>query len=294
MKKGILFPTLALAAIFGITSCKEIPPLVDFSEPTVLARDTTYVTTDFPTNPVKNVLIEDVSGVKCNNCPKAADKAHEIQDHNDEGRVVVLTLHSTDFGNFTSPYADSRDTFNTEDATQIVKNLHQGSVAGLPTGCVDRKIFPPETQALSAFATWETKVNQQLLETPKAVIDLEVIKGQGRMITANVKTTFLEKDETPVFLSVFIAESHILSKQKMPDNSYNNDFEHNSILRKAVTTYSGLKLADNVEAGRVFEKGFEIELPAKYVMENCSIVVLVNKVEEDNYEVVQCAEVHID
>ena len=99
---------VTLLFIFG---CTEVPPFIDFSEPILLAKDTTYITTDIPQNVLKNVLIEDISGVKCNNCPKAADIAHDIQGKNDLGRVVVMTLHSNKYGAFTAPYSDSKDTF---------------------------------------------------------------------------------------------------------------------------------------------------------------------------------------
>lgn len=277
-----------------VFSCKEIPPAIDFSEPVLLARDTTYVTTDLPSDPVKNVLIEDISGVKCNNCPKAAEIAHKTQDKNGAGRVVVMTLHSKNYAAFTAPFEDSKDTFNTDEATQIVENLYIGNVLGLPTGGVDRKVFGGETQSLISYTTWETRVNEQLLEKPGALLELELIRKTGRTVIVNVKSTFLEKNESPVHLSLFITESHIQSKQKMPDNTYNKDYEHNSILRKGITNYSGLKLADAFEVGRVFEKGFEIEIPEKYTIENCSIVALLNKVEADNYEVLQCAEAHIE
>ncbi len=285
---------LALCICTGVLSCKEVPPLIDFSEPILLARDTTYVTTDIPQNPLKSVLIEDVSGVKCNNCPRAAIIAHDVQKKYAEGRVIVMTLHSNDFGAFTSPYADSKDTFNTAEATQIIQDLYIGNVAGLPTGCIDRKVFDGETQSLLAYAKWETKVDEQLLETPKVLVDVEIIRKPGRTIIANVKATFLEDDATPVYMSVFITESHILSKQKMPDNTYDKNFEHNFILRKGVTTFSGLRLAESVEVGRVFEKGFEIDIPEKYKIENCSIVVLINKIGATSNEVLQSAEGQID
>ncbi|MBO6515079.1 MAG: Omp28-related outer membrane protein [Bacteroidia bacterium] len=284
-----LWPLAILVVV--VLSCKETPPFIDYSEPILLSKDTTYVTSDLPKNPLKNVLIEDISGVKCNNCPKAAEIAHDIQVKHDEGRVVVLTLHSNNFGVFTGPYSDSRDTFNTDEATLIVDNL-MGSITGLPAGSIDRKVFSGQTQnIISAYESWETYVNIQLNEKPKAWIDLEVLKKEERTYITNIKSTFLEKDETPVFLSIFITESKIESKQKMPDNSYDNEFEHNSILRKAITTYSGLKLADNIDSvGRVFEKGLEIDIPSKYNIDNCSIVVLINKIDPNNKQVIQCVE----
>ncbi len=292
MKKNVGFIALVAGLILGVTSCKEIPPFIDFSEPALLATDTTYVTSTLPQDVKKNVLIEDISGVKCNNCPKAADIAHDIQDAN-PGRVVVLTLHSKKMAAFTAPYPDSKDTFNTQAATDIIDNLYIGNILGLPIGGIDRKVFSGETQSLIPYTAWETRTNEQLATQPRVDLQLEVLRKPGRSertIIANVKTTFLEQDETPVFLTVLLIESHIKSKQKLPDNTYDKDFEHNSILRESITSASGLKLADNVELGRVFEKGFEVEIPAKYNMEECKIAVLVHKVEKDNFDVLQCIE----
>lgn len=282
-----------LIAIILILGCGEIPPFVDFSEPILLARDTTYLTNVFPQNVKKNVLIEDISGVKCNNCPKAAKVAHDIQDKF-PNRVVLLTLHINGFPLLTAPFKDSKDTFNSEVSDNIVNYL-TGLPGALPAGSIDRKMFAGETGKVEiVYQTWETKVVQQLQDEPKAELELSVFKQQGRKVVANVKTTFLEDDATPTYLSVFITESGIKSKQKMPDGTFNYDYEHNSILRDAITHYAGLKLADNVEVGRVFEKGFEFEIPEKYVMDNCSIVVLVNKNDKESTEVLQCIEKPIE
>ena len=287
---GLVF----LALCLSVMSCTEIPPFIDYSEPILLAKDTTYITSDVPQQVLKNVLIEDISGVQCNNCPKAADIAHEIQDKNDEGRVVVMTLHSNKYAVFTAPYADSEDTFNTVEATEIVSNLI-GEPAGLPAGAIDRKLFSGQTSKVNQkYGTWETLVNQQLALDAKAEVDLELIKQENRKVIVNVKTTFVEADLTPVFLSIFIIESKIKSLQKMPDNTKNKDYVHYSILRKGVTNYAGLQLAESVEIGRVFEKGIEVEIPEKYNIDNCSIVVLINKNQGGNTEVVQCAEKHIE
>lgn len=290
MKTIRLFVALSILAI---VSCTEVPPFIDYSEPLILLKDTTYLTSDIPQNPLKNVLIEDISGVRCNNCPKAAEIAHEIQDNNDKGRIVVLTLHSNNYGAFTRPF-EGNDTLNTVEATQIVSALI-GDPAGLPAGAIDRKIFDGRTSKINQkYETWVTDVNAQLALPAKAVVDLEVIDAGERKLIANVKTTFADDDPDKIYMSVFLVESHIIGKQKMPDNTYKDDYEHNSILREGVTTYSGLKLADNVEAGRVFEKGFEFVVPEKYNLENCSVVVLINKNNASSTEVIQCAEKHVE
>jgi len=282
-----------LAVVIFLFGCTEVPPVIDFSEPVLLATDTTYITSDLPQNVKKNVLIEDISGVRCNNCPKAADIAHDIQDKY-PNRIAGLTLHSNKYGAFTAPYPESKDTFNTVEATEIVRNFI-GEPSGLPAGAIDRKVFAGKTSKINQqYETWESQVVEQLALTPKADLELELIKQQGREIIANVKATFLAEDPSATYLSVFIVESHIKAKQKMPDNTYDKDYLHNSILRKAVTNYAGVKLAYNLEVGRVFEKGFVFTIPEKYDINYCSIVVLINKNEQATTEVVQSIEKSIE
>jgi len=279
----ILFSALLLF----VTGCKEIPPFIDYSTPILLARDTTYVLNNTPEAEDKNVLIEDISGVRCINCPEAAEIAHDIQDRNEEGRVVVMTLHTKKIANFTRPYSD---TFNTDEATFIVDNLIDGSVSGLPTGSVDRKIYSGKTDALLKPATWETFANEQLLLKTKANLNLDlVVDKEKRSVIANVKATFLSDFPEGAYLSLFITESHILSHQ-LVDTGVKPDFEHNFILRKGITPHNGIKLASVIEKNRVFEKGFEFTIPEKWVFENCNIVVLLNPVKQGANDIIQTKE----
>ncbi len=281
------FFILFSAVLLSITGCKEIPPFIDYSTPILLARDTTYVLNSTPEAQNKNVLIEDISGVRCINCPEAAEIAHDIQDKNQKGRVIVMTLHTTKIANFTRPYSD---TFNTDEATFIVDNLIDGDVSGLPTGSIDRKIYAGKTDALLKPATWESFVNGQLLLKTKANLDLDlVVDKESRSVIANVKATFLTEFPEGAYLSLFITESHILSHQ-LVDTGVQADFEHNFILRKGITPYTGIKLAPTIEANRVFEKGFEFTIPEKWNFENCNIVVLLNPVKPGANDVIQTKE----
>ena len=286
---------IAFVALAAFNSCSEIPPYIDFSRPIIIYRaDTTYVTTNLPTGVQRNILIEDISGVKCNNCPRAADIAHNIQADNDSGRVIVMTLHSWDFAELTAPYPESKDTLNTDEATRIVQNLHIGNVAGLPAGGIDRLVFEGETQSLIPYWKWEAKANERLAVPAVADLTLTMEVKEDRVMTGTMRTTFLQDIETPILMSLFILENDIKTKQKMPDNTYNKDYKHYSVLRKALTPITGVKLADNAEIGRVYERVFEFEVPEKYVFENCSVVALISTVTADDNEVLQSAEAHID
>ena len=86
-----------------------------------------------------------------------------------------------------------------------------------------------------------------------------------------------------------IVEEDIESRQLTRSGEVDT-YKHHHVLRKCVTPYNGLQLAASVEKGRVFEKGFEIDIPEKYNFKKCSIVALINQNDPDNKEVIQAIE----
>lgn len=67
-----------------------------------------------PTSGGKTVLIKDFTGVRCVNCPGAAEVAHEIQHSLGEDRVFIMSVHA---GYLATPVGLFPD-FRTEEGTQ--------------------------------------------------------------------------------------------------------------------------------------------------------------------------------
>ena len=72
------FVWIGLSMALAFTACEEIPPYIDYSVPVVPKKDTTYIASVIPAAQHKAVIIEDITGVRCNNCPSAAQKAMDI------------------------------------------------------------------------------------------------------------------------------------------------------------------------------------------------------------------------
>lgn len=277
--------------LISIIGCQEVPPIINYIKTNPLVTDTTYFVKTLPTSQKKNVLLEDISGVRCNACPAAAVEAHAIKDKYGEDRVVILTLHTYDFPNLTGSYGI--DTFNTTEATQIISNLID-IPSGLPTGAVDRKKYAGSISRLLPHSKWAVYVDEQLKREPLVNLDAEVINQiSSEKVVVNIKSTFLRDIPDGAYLSLFVSESNIISKQKMGTNEINPDYEHNFILRKGITPYTGVKLSNSIQAKQVFEKGFEFELSKKWIKENCSVVIFVNEISPSGNEVLQCIELPI-
>ena len=81
--------------------------------------------------------LEDYTGHTCGNCPRAAEKAYELQEiYGDQ--LVIISVHAGFFSNTNTSYP-SDFTSNTGDTWD---NLFGNSNAGNPNGMVNRMNYP--------------------------------------------------------------------------------------------------------------------------------------------------------
>src|SRR4051812_34556054 len=98
MKKLIF--ALGLAAL-SFAGCKERTDLVNYRpESESLYIDSSYQGADTAAQ-LKNILIEDFTGVRCPNCPKSHQRAEKIAD-SFPGRIAITAIHVTT--EFSTPY----------------------------------------------------------------------------------------------------------------------------------------------------------------------------------------------
>lgn len=295
IKNRIVPIILFFGIILGLWGCKETPPFIDFSPKIEGLIDTTYVLSNVPSSEMKKIYIEDLTGVRCNNCPKAAQKIIDISTANPD-MVVALGVYPSALANLTAPF-DNADTFNIPEADEIFTNVYDNPSA-IPTGGVNRTVFSGETTKNISYNKWSNYADGIKVQESAVILGLELksYDDATRKARIIVKVTFTKKYDEPLNLSLYLSESKVKSKQIMPDGSLNSDYLHNHALRKAITTFNGINLKIDpqttgmYEAGRVFEKEFEVYFKPKWVKDNCSIVALVNHFDNNSKEVEQASE----
>lgn len=288
--------------IFGLffllcIGCKEIPPVIDLSEKAIGLNDKTYIESNIPFPVKKKIFIEDITGVRCPSCPNAAVKISEIEDIN-PNKVITMSLYPNALAQFMTPWPGF-EALNTNVADDIFAQIY-GSPGVLPAGGINRKIFSGESSLNLHYTKWSGYADKIKSEESPVIISGEVLEIDTikNKVKIWVKITFVKNVKEEVNLSLFLTESKILSKQATSTVA-KDDYQHNHVLRKSLTPFNGAPLKinassnGNYEAGRTFEKSFEVEFNAKWKKENSAFVILVNRYDTGNKEVLQAEELDL-
>jgi Outer membrane protein Omp28 len=266
---------LLLSTPLMFMGCEEENPGVRFTDPEKALLDTTYIAASVPAAQTKNVMLFDITGVRCNNCPDAAAIARKIADTLNPGRVVVVALYPTSISPILTKPWPGYDTMNNDDAEAITGSL--GTVPSLPTGCVDQ-LKISNTHYLDR-GSWAGHVNNQLVKTTPLNIDLSTswiaADNKGRL---EVKITYTGAVANKHLVLIGVTESGIIGKQSditAKPTGIRDDYEHNHALRKLYTTASGDTLNGSLVAGRVFEKHYFIKPRYNWKPEHLDCVVWV-------------------
>jgi hypothetical protein len=282
MKNNIL-GLLAIAFVLVFSSCEEEPPYINFT-PDSTVGDTTYVLLPAPTPQQRNVLIEEFTGVRCPNCPKAQIEAKTISDNN-PGRINVVTIHPLNKLNaLTRPFDvaggdehTSAYDFRTEAGAQIFEMV--GISSALPIGNINRKLFNGESVRNIDYQKWNAYVSDELNESTPVNINLSA-KNLADSIEIELTVTYTQVIADSNFVTVSILESEMEDVQESKDANgntiYVENYVHNHILRSVVTGYYGDLLNASYEPGRVFYKKYRIKRDAKWNAQNLDVVAFVH------------------
>lgn len=261
-------------------SCEEEPPSgLKFKERPLL--DTTYLSS-VPTAQTKQVLLIDVTGVRCNNCPRAAEKAHAIEAAN-PNKVQILAIYPN-YGALSKPW-DKNDTLVTKDADDLVGTV--GTVTNLPLGIIDN--VPYNGKYLIDENSWSIVVDQQKVKTTPINLELNAKwlpdEDKGRIEIKAIANTEIPST-TKLNWVIAILEDDMVGWQSLPsgvDEAYT--FKH--VLRKLVTSAYGdpLNVGMSMPAGFTTEKHYYIPRVAKWKADKLSCMVWI--LDADTKEVLQ-------
>lgn len=252
----------------------------------------------------RKILIEDLTGHLCVNCPAAAKTAEEIADFYDLNAVVVAIHVTPTFARPLTTMAEwqaqgvPNGSFTTDFRTEAGDALLAAyPVSGLPAGLISR--FDFNGSAVLGAGTWFAAASQIVCKEADAlvVIDNVSLNSTNGNYSADVSVqarTALNGDHR---LTVYLTEDHILDWQLDSDQSpsYVPDYDHRHVLRDKIdgggsNSVLGELLFSSASSGDIFPTTVSGTISSDWNASNCALVAFISS---PSGEVLQAEEIKI-
>ena len=219
----------------------------------------TFVST-VPEN--KNVILEEIGGVRCGPCADGHKIANEFEAAN-PGDVVLINIHA---GGYAAP-ASGYPNYTTSFGEAI---LNQTGLLGYPAGTVNRHVFPGLGMASNVTAMsreqWVSAGNQALAQSSyvnvaaKSTIDLA-----SRELTVVVEAYYTGNGSNTNRLNVALLQNNIegfqLSSSANPSQVLpNGNYNHTKMLRHLLTGQWGQTIS-NTSQGSFYTDTITYSIP---------------------------------
>ena len=222
----------------------------------------------------QKVLIEEISGVRCPNCPDGSRLLEALNEDFDSS-LIVVTYHA---GSFSVPYDESKYDFKTDQTVALMELL--GRPEGYPSAAIQRIPIPDKSTYQRLPNSWTTTVSQAVNSDP--LVDLNVsIDTVNNFTNLKISTLFLNEVNTPVYMTAYVTEDGMIDPQA--DSRYGgefvNDYLHDHVLREVLTPVTGTKLGNTFQSLAIKEEVLHVEhssLPNVLNPENASYIVFLH------------------
>ncbi len=220
----------------------------------------------------KKVLIEDITGFRCGNCPKAARLALGIAELYPDN-VILIAVHA---GDLARPTPTRTYNFLTHAGQDIANRFN---LPATPYGLINRKQV--EGQFLLAPIAWATATKAQL--ELDAVYKLELaaeFESSSKTINLEANVKALAMGANNHFISAYIIEDSVVQYQQDDEATpiHVENYVHMHVLRGAMNGSWGTELSDEpLLLNQSIKKNISFIIPEgkDWVPKNLSVVVMI-------------------
>ena len=236
----------------------------------------------------RNVLIEDFTGHRCKNCPKASKAIEALVDAYGS-RIIGLAIHAGP-GNFTNTNTDYPTDFTTPEG-KAIQNFFGTNF--LPVGMVNRENWTASGNGhWSPYTNWPTLSSEAIDSTLRIALEASagVNSGNLEVSAKGLPQMGLLHD---LNIAVLIKESNIVSPQLMPDDTRDSNYVHMNVLRDYVTDTWGESFGTSpMLPGDTLSGNYTIAWNTDWVQSNAAVVVYVFN--PTNYRILQVIEIPVN
>lgn len=273
--KKIFWGIMSLVGLMGLVGCDKI------EEEDYMVYDGAVVNwteTESDITPVQRVYVEKFTGPRCSNCPTADATLAGI--HNDN--VVMVSInHPLGQG---IPYPNQPD-MRTDGGTAWDEWF---GINAIPAAYINRD---KSRQYLGEMSNIVSDINQALTVEPTVAVEAQAhVTAEKVNITVEMK--FVKEYTAPVTLTVALVEDSLCYRQLLPDNSIDDNYVHNHMLRKVITGFWGRDVEASGTEGEAL-KGSLSFTPANDInLKNSHIVAFIS--DKSTRKVLNCVSCSIN
>lgn len=278
----INFIFTCIISILLLSSCKEELIMVpDFEVP--------------PSD--RKVLLEELTGVRCPNCPSGAAQVKNLQEIYGD-RLIAVGIHG---GFLTIPLGESKYDFQNDYARELESFLEVGPK---PAAALNRVRHLQEEFSISTPSLWSQYVDDELKkENEMNIILTNTYDPETRkldIIVTAIPLKDFSQDEN-LRISIMISQNDIEDAQEDPYEVL-EDYVHNHVLRTMLTAAKGDVIQKDLVANQAENFTFSFTLPkdedleemeAPWVAEHVEVIAFLNVIDGDDKHIIQVEASHI-
>lgn len=219
----------------------------------------------------QKILLEDLTGFRCTNCPQAHDIADQLSELYGDQLIVVGIHCSFQFALPTGATPD--DPYHTDFRTAAGDEYYEffGN-PGLPTGSINRLII--DNSRLVPYSAWAETIDPMIGNIAPANVDVNINSYDSgtRTVDFEVSMAITESLEPgQYFMTAYLVEDSIYDWQLNAGVDVEN-YLHRHVLRDNVNGTWGSLAFDNGNAGQENSLSFQYTLDEAWKSEHCEIV----------------------
>jgi hypothetical protein len=254
-----------------------------------------YISTP-PAVATKRVLLEEYTGMRCQNCPAAARMAEAIKEQYGEN-IIQVNVHT---GNNARPVGSTfREDFRCEAGLAYAADVADfgGGLDDHPKAMIDRAVSYLDSKGLPRDL-WAGSVAQQIVKTTPVEITLNTAWDEAtKTVTLTTNIEAVADYSEQLALQLWLVEDSIVAPQ-LDGSDVISDYVHRHVLRASINGIWGENL-ENIEKGTIFAKPTSYLIPEKFNTgqiqptnyDHCYIVAFVYRVSDKS--IVQVNEIKV-
>ena len=225
---------------------------------------------------LKNVVLEEYTGIYCTYCPDGHAIAAAIQENN-PGRVNLINIHVGGYSNPSGGDPDFRTPFGTAIAAEA-------GVPFYPSGSINRRSWNGGASAIGR-GEWNSKANIIMDEVSNVNVGVEAdINVQNNLLTVHVEAYYTsDSTDNTNFLNIALLQNNTLGPQT--GGGQGDEYNHMHRLVWLITGQWGEEITTTT-SGTFVDRTFTYTIPGDYndvptIIDDMEIVAFITETHQD-------------